>query len=140
MELRSYRTWPKQREDFGTIVNSRSAGKAKAEYLADLNESWPEYDYTDIRCKVIGQPHTSEAFQGCADYRGEGFAYCGMRIALSSGNKGVIVGHNDSANFNILFYEGEYAGQTLNCHPNWEITYYDSDGNVIKSFVQSKAS
>jgi hypothetical protein len=41
---------------------------------------------------------------------------CGQRVRVGK-HVGVIVGHNSSANFNVLFGEGEYKGKTLNVHP-----------------------
>ncbi len=49
---------------------------------------------------------------------------------------GVIVGHNSSANLDILAINGKYEGQVLNCHPHSEITYFDKKGHVIKSFLK----
>jgi hypothetical protein len=57
-----------------------------------------------------------------------------MRVIVD-GVGGVIVSHNESANWNVLFDdETKWAGQVLNCHPTWEIAYLDDDGAVIKDF------
>jgi hypothetical protein len=55
------------------------------------------------------------------------------------GQKGVITGHNDSANLNVLFTEGKYKGQVLNCHPHWKMTYFNSKGEIIKCFDDSES-
>lgn len=111
-------------------VNSTSYGKAKMAFLRMLDM---DIQYTMIKCKCVGNPYTSEDFKNNARYRGIDFAYCGMVVDVE-GEKGLIVGHNSSANLDILFTEGRYSGQTLNCHPNWKMTYYNSKGEVIKSF------
>ncbi len=43
---------------------------------------------------------------------------CGQRVTVN-GNAGTIVGHNESANFNVLFDDDaeHYAGLTLSVHP-----------------------
>jgi len=116
-----------------TQLNATSPGDAKSQFLRYLDGGW---HYTMILCHVLGRPHTSEEFKRNAKYRGIDFAYCGMVIDVN-GKKGVITGHNDSANLNVLFTEGKYKGQTLNCHPNWETTYFNSKGEIIKTFKKS---
>ena len=51
---------------------------------------------------------------------------------------GVIVGNNSSANLDVLITDGKYKGQVLNCHPHWEITYYDKKGNIIKRYAKNE--
>jgi hypothetical protein len=43
---------------------------------------------------------------------------CGQRVRVGI-SRGVIVGHNESANFNVLFDDDDprYPGLTLNVHP-----------------------
>lgn len=110
--------------------NATSYGKAKAEFYRMLDM---EIKYTWIKCRCTGLPYTSEDFIRNAKYRGIDFAYCGMVVAVD-GAKGIITGHNSSANLDILFTDGKYKGQTLNCHPNYKMTYFDSKGEIIKSF------
>lgn len=118
-------------------VNSTSYGKAKSEFYRMLDMDGIEF--TSIRCKCIGMPHTSEDFKRNAKYRNIEFAYCGMVIDVS-GEKGVIVGHNSSANLDVLFTTGKNKGHVFNCHPNWQTTYYDSKGEIIKTFKASKVA
>lgn len=115
-----------------STINALSKGKAKSEFLSDID--W-DVRYIDVRCRVLGDVkfHTPEGFKKNARYRNIPFAYCGMKVELS-GSFGWIVGHNCTANLNVLFYTGEYIGQTLNCHPNWMLKYFDEEGNVIKDF------
>jgi len=119
-----------------TKINALSTGDAKSQFLRYLDG---DYEYTSVLCHVLGKPETSEEFKRNAKYRNIEFAYCGMVIDVN-GKKGVIVGHNSSANLNVLFTEGDIKGQIINCHPNWKTTYYDSKGEIIKTFEVSKAS
>ena len=114
--------------------NATSQGQAKMDFYHYLDG---DFDYLLIKCRVVGNVHTSEAFIRNAIYRKIEFAYCGMVVEMD-GNKGVITGHNDSANLNVLFTEGKYKGQLHNCHPNWKMTYFNSKGEVIKSFDENR--
>ena len=101
------------------IYNHRTAGKAKTLAFRDLSASYESYRYTDLHVRKLGAPYSSERFISNAEYRGLPNARCGQRVVV--GNKmGVIVGHNSSANFNILFDEDapEFAGMILNVHPS----------------------
>ena len=73
-------------------------------------------------------------FAHTAEYRGVPFARIGMKVRFSNGDEGIIKGKNSSANFNVLFTSGDNKGLTLNCHPNWHITYLNDDGTVIRKF------
>ena len=101
------------------IVNARTAGQAKRDYHLDVRESWPDVPYTAMRCRKVGAPHTSEQFKLNAQYRGMPGVRCGQRVKVGDA-RGVIVGHNDSANFDVLFDDDspKYAGMRLNCHPD----------------------
>lgn len=114
----AFDVWVRSRPDFRRIVNARSAGKAKSSFLIDLQDAWPNYRYTDLRVKKIGGAHTSEQFRRNAAYRGMPDVECGQRVIVGDG-RGVIVGHNSSANFDVLFDDDspKYAGLTLNVHP-----------------------
>ena len=111
--------------------NATSYGKAKVQFYNYLDG---DFDYTYIRCRKVGPIFTSDEFIRNAKYRGIEFAYCGMVIKVA-GENGIIVGHNSSANLNVFFPDGKYKGQTQNCHPNWKTEYFDSKGNLIKSFI-----
>ena len=99
------------------IINHETAGKAKYSYWLDVRESWPDIPFTDIRCRKIGNPYTSDGFVRNAIYRGRPEIKCGQRVVIE-GNAGVIIGYNSSANFDILFDEGPFDGLILNCHPD----------------------
>lgn len=103
-----------------TQINHRTAGKAKSEYLRDVRESWPDITYLDLTVrKVSSSAFSSQQFLRVAHYRGLPDARCGQRVIVGKG-RGVIVGYNSSANFDVLFDDDspEYAGLTLNVHPH----------------------
>ena len=126
-------------QDHEHIVNTTSPGKAKSSYYDHLAECCPDLKYTDIRVRRCGGVLTSDDFLRTATYRGVPFARIGMRVSVG-GEFGRIVGNNSSANFNVLFDDdSRYGGEVLNCHPNWEITYYDDDGLVIEQYTESAA-
>lgn len=105
--------------DWTKIVNARTSGQAKRDYHLDVRDAWPDVPYTAMRCRKIGAPHTSERFKHNARYRGMPDVQCGQRVKVGEA-RGVIVGHNDSANFDVLFDDDspKYAGLKLNCHPS----------------------
>jgi hypothetical protein len=114
----SFEVWVKGKPEWKRTVNARSRGKAKSAYHRDLSESW-DIDYRLIRCRSLGKPQTSEAFKANALYRGMPGIECGQRVKVGD-SLGVIVGHNASANFNVLFDDNApfYPGLTLNVHPH----------------------
>lgn len=100
------------------IINARSRGQAVAEYLSDIRDCWPDVQYTDLRAHKLGAPYTSDAFKRNAAYRGMPDVRCGQRVR-ACGALGVIVGHNDCANFDVLFDDDtRFKGLTLNVHPS----------------------
>lgn len=113
-----------------TTINATSKGKAKSMFYYSLEI---DFKYTSIKCRINGYPYTSDDFKRNAKYRNIEFAYCGMAVQVEH-RKGVIIGHNSSANLDILFLDGEFKGQVINCHPNWKIKYFDNKGNLIKDF------
>jgi hypothetical protein len=101
----------------GTIVNALSASKARYQYFLDVSECWPDVRLIDLRVRKVGGPHTSDQFVRNAKYRGMPDVRCGQRVKAPSG-EGVIVGHNSSANFDVLYTAGKWEGLTLNVHPS----------------------
>lgn len=103
--------------DWKQIVNARTSGKAKAEYHRQVLDAWPDVPFTRMRCRKIGAPHSSERFMANARYRGMPDVRCGQRVSVGN-ETGVIVGHNSSANFDVLFDAGsKYGESVLNVHP-----------------------
>jgi hypothetical protein len=105
-----------------TIYNTTTAGRAKNAHYVSVSEAWPDLKFTDMRVRKVGAPHTSAEFRRTAAYRSMPNLNCGQRIEVAVGQgriaQGTIVGHNSSANFDVLFDEGgPYAGLTLNVHP-----------------------
>lgn len=105
--------------DWSQVVNHRTAGKAKVEYWHSVRESWPDVPYTAMRVRKIGLPRSSDRFVHNANYRGLPCVRCGDRVIVGTA-RGVIVGHNSSANFDVIFDDDspKYAGLKLNVHPN----------------------
>ncbi len=101
-----------------TIYNRHTAGQAKAEHFHQVRDSWSNTKYTDIRVRKVGAPVSSEQFISNAKYRGLPDVRCGQRVNVRSVGLGTIVGHNSSANFDVLFdRDSKHPGMTLNCHP-----------------------
>lgn len=112
------------------VVNARSSGAARYDYLLDVRDCWPDVKYTDMRARKLGAAHTSEAFMRTARYRGLPDLRCGNPVTVN-GRSGVVVGHNDSANFDVLFDSGsDWAGTVLNVHPSELKTVGKVDENV----------
>lgn len=66
------------------------------------------------------------------EYRGLTFIKKGMKVEHThNGKVGVIKNGNSSGNLDILF-EGETVCQ--NCHPTWEMKYFDDKDNVIAEY------
>jgi hypothetical protein len=121
-----------QGTDWHRIVWAQSAGKAKAIYWRDVRESWPDIPFTAARVRKCGESQSLDLHR-VAVYREVPFARNGMVVKVG-GWYGKIVGPNSSANFDILFVDGPHRGNVLNCHPNWDITYFGELGEVIAEF------
>ena len=71
--------------------------------------------------------------------RGIDFARIGMQIEVD-GDIGTIVGMNSSANLDVKFAnQVKYGKHAHNCHPTWEIRYFDADGKVIADYRKNKS-
>lgn len=103
-------------DEHRSTINSTTLGKAKAEFLRVIQDCWPDTKFTSIVGRKVGPPHTSAGFLRTAKYRGLPHLRCGDEVSVN-GRKGYLVGHNDSANFDVLFAEGAWEGCVLNCHP-----------------------
>ena len=113
----AFEVWVDGQQSWARTINARSSGKAKAEYHRSVSECY-QVDFCRMRCRKIGGPVTTSQFMHNAAYRGMPEIRCGQRVRVGE-NPGVIVGHNESANFNVLFDDNspEYPGLTLNVHP-----------------------
>ncbi|WP_255446512.1 MFS transporter [Bacillus sp. JAS24-2] len=76
---------------------------------------------------------TEQAFKKMQNFRNLHFAYMGMRVNVA-GMWGTIVG-NWKTNLFVLF-DGEI--EKHNCHPYWEIAYYDDVGNVVRNYQKGE--
>src|SRR6185312_14681202 len=103
-----------------TIVVARSAGQAKYRHFLNVRDAWCEFPFTAVRARAVPGFHESERFRANAEYRGIPFAKVGMRVRFDDGQEGTIVGHNDSANLDVIL-DGD--NEVLNCHPAWQISY-----------------
>lgn len=109
-----------------------SSGKAKSECLNDARDWHPDLKFTDIRARCSGKLITDSGFAHNAKYRDIEFAHIGMRVIVTGCGSGTIVGHNSSANLNVIF--DDRPNLTLNCHPHWEIAYLDANGGIIRDY------
>lgn len=117
MSVRAYEVWCVEFPEFpATVVNATSAGRAKRDRHLSISDAWPEVPYTSMRARVAGAPQSSADFLRCAANRGRPEVRCGDKVRVRD-STGTIVGHNSSANWNVLFHDGEYAGLRLNVHP-----------------------
>lgn len=128
--LRAYACSVKGSDWGETIVRARSQGKAKVSHWHNVRESWQDVPYTAVRARVTSSVPFDAGFARNAKYRGIEFAKIGMRVRVA-GMAGVIVGHNSSANLDVLFDE---SGWTLNCHPHSDVTYFADSGEVIRTY------
>lgn len=108
----------KGHEDWSRVINARSRGSAKVEYWRDVSDAWPSIPFTSVRARKVGAPQTSAQFMRNAEYRGLPSMKCGDRVKVGE-SRGVVVGHNESANIVVLFDDDapRYAGMKLSVHP-----------------------
>ena len=70
--------------------------------------------------------------------RGIDFAKIGMMVEVS-GDIGTIKGMNHSCNLDVVFANTLKHGKgKYNCHPTWDICYFDKDGEIIKDYREKK--
>lgn len=129
-----------EHSDFPTIINSYSRDKAKNIFYNMVRDVYDNVRFIDCRAKFIGPAHTSSAFLRNANYRGMPDIRCGNRVKTVNG-MGYVVGHNSSANFNILFESGDLAGGTYNVHPS-EVLFYEHTPEIsnadVKAFIEQR--
>lgn len=115
-------------DDHETIVVARTSGQAKSIFWRS-NHSDFEFPFTSMRARRVNDREPA-GFRNCAEYRGFPWVKIGQRVHVSR-YWGNIVGHNGSANWNVLVDGGSLV---LNCHPRSEITYYDDAGKIIEAY------
>lgn len=120
-----------------TLICAETAGKAKYQHyrqLDDLFEDFGMYLYFVESCRCLRKAkkedyyRKSDSFEDTKNYRGVPLADYGTEVELN-GKRGFIVGDNRSCNFDVQFNDGIF-----NCHPNWELIYFDDEGKVIYDF------
>lgn len=127
-----------------SIVNAATAAKAKyAHYLCigDIYEDFRQYLSNVESCtrlsfvaKHVAAETANEDFRRTALYRGVPQATPGMEVELR-GERGYIVGANDTMNFDVAFPRGVW-----NCHPNYELVYFADDGSILYDFRTTKSA
>ena len=71
--------------------------------------------------------------------RGIDFARIGMQVEVD-GDMGTIAGMNSSANLDVVFVNQlKYGKGKHNCHPTWEVCYFDADGKVVADYRSKQA-
>lgn len=100
-----------------SVINAPSRGLAKAEAFASIRDVRDDIGFTDVSARKVGPPVSSQAFLRTVAYRGIPHVRCGDQVTVGE-DVGVIVGHNDSANLEVIFYRGGVLkGPSLNVHP-----------------------
>lgn len=117
MNIRAYQVWITGREENASVINAETIGKAKAEYFHEVLDCLPDLKFTSLRCRMVGAPVTDESFRRTARNRGLPSLLCGDRVRVN-GCEGVVVKNNPSANFDVVFESGRYAGRRLSVHPS----------------------
>ena len=115
MKLRPYECSVKGAPWGPSCIYAFTAGEAKAEYPRRVRDPWPDVKFTDIRCSVLPGLPSDDNTKSVADYRGVGVCI-GTNVEFGK-SRGVIVGANCSANFDVLVTAGEYCGLRMNVHP-----------------------
>lgn len=129
--LGRYRSAPLQ--VFGaTMSKARYAAYLE---LAECYEDFPSFLRDIESSRRVYTPRQTRTLAEMRERRGIPFAYMGMTVMV--GNRyGIIVGVNASDNLNVLF-DGDTASS--NCHPTWNIAYYDDVGNLLADFREEMA-
>lgn len=86
-----------------------------------------------------GKKSKAEQFQkAMLRCRGIEFARLGMMVEVD-GDMGTIEGMNDSTNLNVRFTNQLKYGKHLhNCHPTWNVKYFDGEEALIAHFDECK--
>jgi hypothetical protein len=122
--MRTYECNVKGRE-WQTTIYGETRGQAPYRYLMKIRDAWPDISFKHLTCRALGRSHafhSSPAFLEVARRRGVPFARVGMTVTVE-GHPGVIVGSNDSLNFDVYFTDGPRRGTIGNCHPGWKFEF-----------------
>ncbi len=103
--------------DWGeTTVHALTRSKARYRYWREVREPWPGVTLMNINVRMLGAPRNTPEFEHTKKYRGVSFNI-GDRVRVGE-SEGFVVDRNDSANFQIEFVSGPYAGGLLSAHPS----------------------
>lgn len=123
----AFEVWPKWKPEWATVINARTAGKAKYQVWLDLKESYQDTPITDMRSRKVGQPQTNQMFEHVAQLRGMPELRCGQRVTFAAGYgktaSGVLVDAGGGANFGVLCDKDSiWPDKTIYVHPTELIT------------------
>lgn len=103
--------------DWGeSTVHALTRSKARYRHWRNVREPWPDIKLVDIRVRLLGAPRNTPEFEHTKAYRGAIFNI-GDRVRVGT-SEGFVVDRNDSANFEVEFVSGRYAGRRLSVHPS----------------------
>ena len=103
--------------DWGeTTVHALSRSKARYRHWVHVKEAWPDLKLIGINVRLLGAPRNTPEFEYTKKYRGVSFNI-GDRVRVGQ-SEGFVVDRTDSANFQIEFFSGPYAGESLIVHPS----------------------
>lgn len=103
--------------DWGeTTVHALTRSKARYRHWIHVREPWPDIKLIDINVRTLGAPRNTPAFEHTKKYRGVSFNI-GDRVRVGD-SEGFVADRNDSANFQVEFVTGRYAGGLLSVHPS----------------------
>lgn len=122
-EVFAFEVWPVWAREFATVINARTAGKAKYQAWMELRESYQDTPITDMRSRKVGRPHTDRMFAHVAQLRGLPELRCGQPVSFHAGKcktvSGVLVAAGGGANFGVLCdIDSIWPDRTVYVHPS----------------------
>lgn len=103
--------------DWGeTTVHAMTRSKARYRHWQHVRDPWPDIKLMDINVRLLGAPRNTPQFEHTKKYRGVSFNI-GDRVRVGQ-SEGFVSDRNDSANFQVQFISGPYAGGELSVHPS----------------------
>ena len=115
MKLRAFACSVKGSNWGETTVHAFTRSKARYLHWRHVREPWPETKLIDIDVRLLGAPRNTPEFEHTKKYRGVSFNI-GDRVRVGE-SEGYVADRNDSANFQVQFFRGPYAGELLSVHP-----------------------
>lgn len=115
-KLRAFACWVNGTDWGETTVHALSRSKARYRHWMHVRDAWPDVRLIDIGVRSLGSPRNTPEFEYTKTYRGVSFNI-GDRVRVGE-SEGFVCDRNDSANFQIEFVVGPYAGGLLSVHPS----------------------